>query len=217
MSAQNYQNPWGWDYDTDDEMVIHTPTSSADTSSDEAMATPTSSTATVTAAGTPASDESSPVPLSQGQNNDQTSNYTTSLLATLNQFEVSPEMVAGEEDASNPIPILGSDMTNEEASIFNMEALQEAIDASQYDYESEAERQALRTALRASRGPLWDYLPATREQHRIMSAYVEDMTMERGYHTKEDDKFFFEELLDDTVEPDGDDIEGCDDNEDGNL
>ncbi|EHL00899.1 hypothetical protein M7I_3294 [Glarea lozoyensis 74030] len=41
-----------------------------------------------------------------------------------------------------------------------------------------------------------EYEPATREQHRIQSAYVEDLTAEPGYHSKEDDKFFFEEAFD---------------------
>jgi hypothetical protein len=70
----------------------------------------------------------------------------------------------------------------------------------------EEEQQLIDIALRQSLAalPVCEYQPATREQHRIMSAYTEDLSAERAGHSKEDDEFF-SEILDDTVESEEDD------------
>jgi hypothetical protein len=196
-----------WNEDTDDETMIYTPTSSADTSSDEMIVTPTSSTATVTAVATPTASPSFPATFDELNNSSTNSNEASSSEIS-NDFQGFPEIDADEEDELASItPIFNLPVVEGRRSLF---ASQEELNWLSWNYESREEREAFEKAMEISRGPQVDYLPINREQHRIMSAYVENMTSKRGFHTKEDDRFFAE-LLEDQIEPDDDELNGGDD------
>jgi hypothetical protein len=131
---------------------------------------------------------------------------STSLISS--DFQTFPEIDAVEEDDLASITAVFNLPIAEEGRSFS--SSQEELKWLNWDYESREEREAFEKAMEISRGPQVDYLPMNVEQHRIMSAYVENMTSKRGFHTKEDDKFFAE-LLDDQIEPDDDELDGGDD------
>jgi hypothetical protein len=216
MYASNGHVLRGVDYDSDGDMVIHTPGTSDDTSSDEMMATPTSSTATIIAPdNSPIFSFSPPTNERNHENNNQPfPSFLRAPIPLREKMKMSLGIVVDEEDEWSPdeadVSVLAPKYYNEFGSWrskwssgdYDMGDTSQIMPKSYFDLVKEEQREielALGQSLAAM--PVCEYQPATREQHRIMSAYTEDMTTEQHVHTKEDDEFF-SEVLDDTIESD---------------
>jgi hypothetical protein len=197
MLRNPQQESCDWSSEDGDDPKIYTPSSSTD-SENEMIATPTSSTASE------AMTESPPFPSDRDNDDSQPLNSSAPNQTSEDRAETSPEDVADEEDISNR-SMWGTGVENEVVERFDSDEVRNAVAASTSLIETALEndiQKALKESLELLDRARLDYEPATREQHRIQSAYVEALTTEPGYHSKEDDEFFFEE-----VQPDENDQE----------
>ncbi|EPE26854.1 hypothetical protein GLAREA_02768 [Glarea lozoyensis ATCC 20868] len=204
MHKNTHQETCDWSSEDGDNQNIYTPTSSTD-SANEMIATPTSSTASQTVTESP-----SPAPGQENSESQPLNSSTTPNLPLDDRAEASCEAPADDEEVSDISMWPTATRTDDNAEEFDPVEVQNAVAASA-SFTEMALAQDIEKALKESLELLdlerLEYEPATREQHRIQSAYVEDLTAEPGYHSKEDDKFFFEEVLDDTPEPEEDENE----------
>lgn len=190
---------------SDDGAVVYTPAASTVSDPDEMVATPTTQASPVIFAG---NFPSSGFPW-HPPNNDQPPPLPAFAYPLLTRLTESTNSVPDEDDGASMIVHDAATTHDEENGEFDTKDIERAIKASQTSTSEERLiSEAMRESLEDMSESCKDFEPVTREQHRIQSAYVEDMTTERGFHSKEDDEFFFGEYEDTMCHSDDDEHDG---------